>query len=132
MSINEPPHRLPVPVHALNRARQMRRDMTPPERRLWQALRGRRLQGAKFTRQYPIGDYIVDFVSRHDRLVIEVDGDEHGRDDRVIADRARTVFLEQRGYRVLRFWNAEVLGNLERILEVIAAALAASSEAPRL
>ncbi len=131
MSGSPPRSPLSVPTRALERSRQLRRDMTPPERRLWHPPRGRRLQGAKFTRQYAIGTYIVDFICRSDRLIVEVDGDEHGMDEGIIADRSRTAFLEQRGYRVLRFWNAEVLRNIDGVLQVIAEALEGSSEVRR-
>ncbi|TXL69435.1 endonuclease domain-containing protein [Vineibacter terrae] len=118
----------PVPTHALKRTRDLRRDMTDAERRLWHALRGRRFEGVKFTRQYAIGPYVVDFVCRGARLIIEIDGDQHGRDEGVAADDARTMVLEQNGYRVIRFWNAEVLKNLDGVLQVLGEAL---RETPR-
>ena len=102
--------------------------MTDAERRLWYALRGRRFDGVKFTRQYAIGPYVVDFVCRSARLIVEIDGDQHGRDEGVLADVARTAFLEQNGYRVIRFWNADVLKNLDGILQMLGEAL---QETPR-
>lgn len=91
---------------------------TPPETRLWLALRARRFQGVKFRRQKVIGPYIADFACRDPMLVIELDGDSHGT--REAHDARRTAFLEAQGYRVVRFTNAEVMSNLEGVLEVIA------------
>ena len=99
------------------RARQLRRQMTPAEKRLWAAIRGRRLDGLKFRRQHALGSYIVDFVCSEKRLIIEVDGDVH--DEQMDYDAARTEHLEQYGYRVVRFRNAEVLDDLESVLEKI-------------
>lgn len=106
----------------IERAKQMRREPTPPELRLWLALRAKRFEGAKFRRQVVIGRYIVDFACRLPRmLVIELDGDTHGA--RSEYDAQRTSLLERRGYRVVRFTNAEVASNLEGVLEAIADAL---------
>jgi very-short-patch-repair endonuclease len=89
------------------RARQLRNESTDAERRLWYFLRRRQLAGCKFRRQYPLAGYIVDFVCLPAHLVIELDGGQHL--DALIYDEARTKVLEQRGYRVLRFWNDDVL-----------------------
>jgi very-short-patch-repair endonuclease len=106
----------------IERAKGMRREMTAPERRLWHALRARRLDGAKFRRQVVIDRYIADFACRiPSMLVVEVDGATHS--DRRRYDARRTAFLEGRGYRVLRFTNDEVMSNLEGVLTVIAEAL---------
>ncbi len=118
----------PIPTHTLKRSRDLRRDMTDAERRPWYALRGRRFEGVKFTRQYAIGPYVVDFVCRGAHLIVEIDGDQHGRDDVIAADNARTTFLEQQGYRVIRFWNTDVLQNLDGVLQVLGEAL---KETPR-
>jgi very-short-patch-repair endonuclease len=104
------------------RSRRLRRDMTDAERRLWYGLRKRQLQGHKFRRQHPIGNYTVDFVCLDARLIVEVDGGQHG--ERVDYDAARTRWLEQQGYRVLRFWNDEVLQGLDSVLDLIWQALA--------
>ncbi|HWN44515.1 MAG TPA: DUF559 domain-containing protein [Thermoanaerobaculia bacterium] len=98
-------------------ARDLRQNMTDAERRLWRELRGGSL-GARFRRQVPIGPYIVDFASFRQRLVIEIDGGQHLGDAR---DEARDAWLAEQGFRVLRFWNHEVLKNPEGVLEVIAA-----------
>ena len=103
---------------ALNRAKSLRLQQTPPETHLWLALRARRFQGVKFRRQKVIGPYIADFACRDPMLVIELDGDSHG--EAQAHDARRTAFLEALGYRVIRFTNADVMGNLEGVLEVIA------------
>ena len=106
---------------ALNRAKSLRLAQTPPETHLWLALRAKRFQGVKFRRQKVIGPYIADFACRDPMLVIELDGDSHGA--RAAHDARRTEFLETQGYRVIRFTNAEVMGNLEGVLTAIAGAL---------
>ncbi|MBI5007398.1 MAG: succinate dehydrogenase assembly factor 2 [Nitrosomonadales bacterium] len=97
-------------------AKQLRRNMTDAESLLWYHLRGHRLCGMKFKRQQPLGDYIVDFVSFEKRLVIEVDGGQHLESE---ADKVRDAWLEGQGFRILRFWNNEVLGEAETVLERI-------------
>src|SRR5215471_10616144 len=96
------------------RARRLRVDATDA------GLRSRQIDGAKFVRQERIGPYVVDFVCRERRLIIEVDGGQHATDPR---DAARDIWLSDRGYRVLRFWNNDVLANTEGVLEAIATAL---------
>jgi len=102
------------------RARRLRRNATSPETKLWNRLRSRAINGHKFVRQEPIGPYVVDFVCRERRLVVEVDGGQHATDKR---DAARDEWLKQHCYYVVRFWNNDVLGNIDGVLEVIAAAL---------
>src|SRR5262249_33992526 len=99
------------------RARSLRRDQTDAERKLWQRLRGGQLHGAKFRRQHPIGAFITDFCCLERGVVIELDGAQHA--DRSDQDRERTAFLEGAGYRVLRFWNNDVLKREESVLEAI-------------
>ncbi len=101
-----------------NRARSLRRNGTDAEPRLWSRLRGRQLAGARFRRQQPIGAYIVDFYGAEANLVIEVDGGQHGDEGPT-----RTRWLEAQGYRVVRFWNNDVLAHTDGVLELIAAAL---------
>ena len=97
------------------RARRLRKDATDAERKLWSALRDRQLNGLKFRRQQHIGPYIVDFVCHEIRLVLEIDGGQHAdadetwRNDRIQAD----------GYRIIRFWNNDVLSNLDGVLTSI-------------
>jgi very-short-patch-repair endonuclease len=108
-------------------ARRLRRDATDAERRLWYRLRSRQIDGAKFVRREPIGSYVVDFVFRELRLIIEVDGGQHATDRR---DAVRDRWLAEQGYRVLRFWNNDVLANTEGVLESIAAALSEATSFP--
>jgi len=110
-----------IEPRALSKARAMRAGMTDAERRLWQAIRQRHLLGRRFRRQHVLGPYIVDFICLEANLIIEVDGGQHA--DRADSDDRRTRWLEQKGYRVLRFWNNEVLTELEAVLEDIAKAL---------
>ena len=109
-------------------ARDLRRNLTDAERALWRHLRQRQVAGLKFRRQHPIGHYILDFVCLEARLVIELDGGQHA--DRQGEDHERTAWLEARGYRVLRFWNTDVLGNPEGLLELILRAVAGSGVQP--
>lgn len=101
-----------------NRARRLRRNQTDAERKLWQKLRHRQLIGARFRRQHPIGPFIADFCSTEHRLVIELDGRHHASQGG--RDRERTKYLNHRGYRVLRFWDDEVLKETAVVVEVIA------------
>jgi very-short-patch-repair endonuclease len=105
------------------RSRQLRRDATPAERHLWQHIRARQLCEVRFNRQFPVGPFICDFVSRERRLVIELDGGQHAL--ALEYDRRRTRFLNEQGYTVIRFWNADVLDNIEAVLARIELALAA-------
>src|ERR1700680_120748 len=98
-------------------SRLLRRRATIAEQRLWYKLRSRSLCGMKFVRQEPIGPYIVDFICREMSLVIEVDGGQHAENE---SDVTRNQWLRDHGYRVLRFWNNEVLENTEGVLEAIA------------
>jgi very-short-patch-repair endonuclease len=106
------------------RARRLRNAQTDAEATLWYRLRARRLNGYKFVRQEPVGPYIVDFVCREYRLIIEVDGGQHTDSQ---GDALRDKWLADRNYRVVRFWNNDISQNLTGVLETIATALA---EAP--
>ncbi|HHQ4695661.1 endonuclease domain-containing protein [Aeromonas veronii] len=97
-------------------AKRLRRDATLAEQKLWQHLRNRRLAGVKFRRQMPIGPYVVDFISLEQGLVIEVDGSQHGTQANQIHDEARTAYLNQQGFRVIRVWNNDVLSQMEVVL----------------
>ena len=96
----------------------MRREPTEAEDRLWQELRGRRLEGIKFRRQVPMPPYVVDFLCADAMLIVEVDGSQHGDD---VRDDVRTAFLKSRGFRVLRFWNDEVLREMNSVCDTILA-----------
>ena len=100
-------------------AKVLRQNLTDAEHALWYRIRAQRLAGLKFKRQEPMGRYIVDFVCHESKLIIELDGGQHA--DQLVADNLRTRFLESRAYRVLRFWNDEVLKNMEGVLEVVLA-----------
>ncbi len=113
-------------------ARDLRATQTPAERLLWEALRGRKLGGYKFRRQHPIGRHILDFVCVERRLVIELDGAHHTREDQGRYDQERTGHLEQYGYQVIRFPNAAVLSNLDAVLDRINRALSPSESSPSL
>ena len=101
--------------------RTLRRNMTDAEQQLWRHLRLRQLGGFKFRRQHPYADYILDFVCLEARLIVEVDGGQHA--DRASKDQMRSQFLERAGFRVLRFWNHEVMEELESVKEAIFLAL---------
>ena len=98
-------------------ARALRRRMTEAEKLMWSKLRGRRFDGIKFKRQKPIAGYIVDFVALDSKLIVEIDGGQHA--ERAAADAARTRVLEEAGYHVVRFWNHDVLRNIDGVLEAL-------------
>ena len=102
---------------SLKRAQSMRKDMPEPEMRLWVELRAARFRGIKFRRQKVIGKFIADFASNEPKLVIELDGDTHA--GREAFDAARTRFLEEQGYRVVRFTNSDVMGNIDGVMEAL-------------
>ena len=104
-----------APPRATARARSLRRDSTDAERLLWRRLRDRQLAGAKFRRQHPIGPYSADLCCVEHHLVVEVDGGQHT--DQQLQDDERTRYLAARGFRVLRFWNHEVLQQTDAALE---------------
>ncbi|MEZ5839416.1 MAG: DUF559 domain-containing protein [Hyphomicrobiales bacterium] len=100
-------------------ARRLRRDMTGPERALWQRLRELKAQGFHFRKQAPIGPYVVDFAWLAGRLVIEIDGDTHANPAAAEKDEDRDAFLRHRGFEVLRFSNGDVARNIEGVLHTI-------------
>ena len=102
-------------------ARKLRNEPTEAEKRLWLHLRAGHFEGAKFTRQFPIGDFIADFACRSLRLAIELDGGQHSES---ATDANRTRIIEAHGYRVIRFWNNEVLENIDGVLTMIAQEIA--------
>lgn len=106
-------------MNMTERARNLRQRSTDAEKALWQRLRNRQL-GYKFRRQVPIGRYIADFLCFEKKLVIEADGYHHRNNPN---DAVRDAWFEAQGYRVLRFWNSEILENTEGVLEVIRRAL---------
>jgi very-short-patch-repair endonuclease len=106
----------------MERARALRKEPTPAEIRLWSRLRRNQLNDTAFRRQHAIGPYIADFCALKARLVVEVDGSQHL--EAAEYDARRTEYLQSRGYRVLRFWNSDVMNDLDAVLREIAAALA--------
>ena len=99
------------------RAKSLRRQMTDAEKLIWRHLRGRRFERIKFKRQVPIGKYIADFAALDLKLIIEIDGGQHAVNE--AADRQRTTHLEASGFRVVRFWNHDVLGNIQGVMEAL-------------
>ena len=104
-------------MSSIRRARKLRDNSTDAERRLWQRLRDRQLDGHKFRRQQPIGSYVLDFVCQNHHLIVELDGGQHVENKD--ADDRRDAWLTAAGYRVLRFWNHEVYENIEGVLQKI-------------
>ncbi len=104
------------------KARELRLNPTDAERRLWRALSKRQIAGVRFNRQVPVGPYIADFAARSEKLIVEVDGGQH--DDRAAYDEARTRYLQAQSWHVIRFWNNDVLGNLEGVVATIERTLA--------
>ena len=102
-------------------ARKLRHELTPAERKLWAALRGDQLNGVNFRRQHAIGPYIADFCAIKAKLIVELDGGQHLEQQEYDAE--RTKYLETQGYKVLRFWNNEVLNNLDGVILAITYAL---------
>ena len=109
-------------VHQLQVARDLRRDTTEAERHLWKYLRKQALGGHRFRRQHQIGPYVADFACLKARLVVELDGSQHM--EAADYDAQRDAYLAERGFRVLRFWDHQVLTEKEHVLDVVLAALA--------
>jgi very-short-patch-repair endonuclease len=111
------------------RARRLRRNTTDAEKLLWNRLRRLDLKGSHFRRQIPVGPYIADFGCMAARLLIEVDGSQHGEDQNKAYDDVRTRWLEKEGYRVIRFWNDDITRNMEGVMQTIYAAIHGSLSA---
>ena len=101
----------------MHRAGELRQNQTEAEAKLWSRLRAHRMAGVQFRRQHAIGNYIVDFCSPRRKLIIELDGSQHL--DQAEYDLERTQYLEVKGYRVLRFWNNDVMNEIDAVLNVI-------------
>jgi very-short-patch-repair endonuclease len=119
-----------LPAEILHFARSLRGTQTDAENLLWLLLRSRRLAGFKFRRQHPIGGYILDFYCHEPKLVIEIDDGGHNEDATRDYDRQRTMELEGAGLMVIRFWNNDVLTNIEGVLETIYQLVLERSESP--
>ncbi len=101
------------------KAQQLRQNQTEAEKQLWRQLRNRNLAGYKFRRQDPIKPYIVDFCCFSEKLIIELDGGHHNEEAQILYDNKRSDFLESQGFVILRFWNNQILGEMEAVLNEI-------------
>jgi very-short-patch-repair endonuclease len=115
-------HHRPIPKHRLRHAKAMRHIPTGAEKKLWRLLRSRQLESYKFRRQVPMGTFIADFVCHEKKIIVEVDGGQHAGNAR---DAARDQWFADAGYRVLRYWNNDVLKNPNGVLEAIVFELSA-------
>jgi len=106
-------------VRKITFARQLRRNQTDVEQLLWKHLRNRRFNGVKFRRQHPIGSYIVDFINLESRLIIELDGGQHNTEEGKRKDKERIIWLGENNYQILRFWNNELISDLDAVLSII-------------
>ena len=105
--------------NVLSNAKELRHNMTKEELKLWNILKNRQLFNLKFRRQVPIGNYIIDFLCLEKNLIIELDGGQHNKPENVEYDNERTNYLNNLGYKVIRFWNDEVWNNFEGVIERI-------------
>ena len=103
----------------INQAKNLRKNMTPQEIKLWNILRNNNLNGLKFRRQVPIGNYVADFVCEMRNLIIEIDGGQHNTPEILQYDNNRTAFFETKKYKVIRFWNNDIDNNIEGVVEKI-------------
>ena len=106
-------------MNTTEKARNLRKNMTKQERIVWRFLRNRSVNGHKFRLQYPIGNYIVDFICNEKKLIIEIDGGQHNDDKHIRYDQERTKYLETKGYKVIRFWNSDIENNIEGVYQEI-------------
>ena len=111
-----------------NNSRDLRKNMTDVERMLWAKIRSHQLQGFRFRRQHPVGNYIADFVCIELKLIIELDGGQHSNQQEY--DMERTQWLQTKGYKMVRFWNNDVIENLEGVLLTISTYLPPSQPSP--
>jgi very-short-patch-repair endonuclease len=116
----------PLPSRSLDFARQLRRASTEAEHRIWRLLRGSRLNGFKFRRQYAVPPYVLDFYCHSAKLAVELDGSQHSNQ----IDLERSRFLERQGIRIIRFWDNDVLSRTEAVLESILTSLRAPTLTP--
>ena len=101
------------------KARELRNNMTKQEQKIWSFLKNRKFYGYRFLRQYPIGNYIVDFICRSKKIIIEIDGGQHNEPQNIEYDTTRTNFLEAKGYKVIRFWTNDIDKNLDGVYKVL-------------
>ncbi|MDA8165987.1 MAG: DUF559 domain-containing protein [Desulfobacteraceae bacterium] len=115
-------------MQASTRAKELRRNQTEAAKAFWYRVRNRSLGGWKFRRQVPIGAYIADFVCMAARLIVEIDGGQHA--ERKLHDQEHECFLRDEGYTVVRFWNNDVLGNMDGVLSTLSMALSRADRVP--
>jgi very-short-patch-repair endonuclease len=113
-------HKRTIPK-TFGHAKKLHRNMTPAEAKLWAQLRAHRMGNVHFRNQHAIGNYVVDFCAPRKKLIIELDGSQHLEQEEYDAE--RTAFFESKGYRILRFWNNDVMNDLDAVLKVIWSAL---------
>ena len=104
-------------MNNIDLAQRLRKNLTSQERILWQLFRNHNFYGYEIRRQSPIGKYIVDFVCREKKIIIEIDGGQHNTPDNILADEQRTKYLEAKGYKVIRFWNNEIIKNIDGVYQ---------------
>jgi very-short-patch-repair endonuclease len=103
----------------ISQAKELRKNMTKEEVKLWNILRKKSLLNLRFRRQVPIGKYVVDFLCESKKLIIELDGGQHNLPETIDYDNTRTQYLKNLGYKVLRFWNFDVWNNIDSVIEMI-------------
>ena len=101
------------------KARELRNNMTKQETKIWSLIRDRKFYGYRFLRQYPIGNYIVDFICRSKKIIIEIDGGQHNEPESIEYDKRRTQYFEEKGYKVIRFWNNDIDKNLLGVYRIL-------------
>ena len=101
----------------IEKSRELRKNMTSQERKLWSIIKNRQFFGYRFRRQFPIGQYIVDFICREKKIIIEIDGGQHNEIKNIQYDNKRTEYLISEGYKVIRFWNNDVDKNIGGVYE---------------
>ena len=103
----------------LEKAKELRKNMTPQERKLWNILRNHQFYGYEIRRQYPIDKYIVDFICRNKKIIIEIDGGQHNEKEALEYDEKRSADLGKLGYKVIRFWNNDIDKNLDGVYKIL-------------
>ena len=103
----------------LEKAKELRKNMTPQERKLWKILRNHQFYGFEIRRQYPIDEYIVDFICRNKKIIIEIDGGQHNEKEAIEYDKKRSADLRKLGYKVIRFWNNDIDKNLDGVYKIL-------------
>ena len=111
-------------------ARELRKNLTPQEKKLWNLLRNHQFYGYEFRRQYPIAGYIVDFICRKSKIIIELDGGQHNQDNNIEYDLKRTQVLNNLGYKVIRFWNCDIDNNIEGVYSTLQEAFEITDQPP--